>query len=340
MQEAATSSSVVPNQSLQQTKPPVTVRACARPAPAVFAAEAGCYAVGRAMSSERAHVYKLAALVILLCASDLVHAQGITLEVEIDDVVHPAGCGVGGYLQLSTDSEPTAVSGALTVLGGKLSYTIVGPDGRRTVVSSNTGRGSWCRSVGQRNIDSNAIVRIPLFLFSWNGVLLFAEPGTYKLIVAADILPNGTALTDSVTCEVTTRGVGCEEWTTVALQYGESLAIPFGMANMSYDQFLAKLQLPADSVYWQHARYFFAYQFGETAVPRLMANATSTSSEFLNTLTRGEYNAAIFGGQAITDDSWSVSGLWTYLQVLLRETFDTQEMNGSSSRPTVEWWLH
>ena len=31
-----------PNQSLQQTKPSVTVRACARPAPAVFAAEAGC----------------------------------------------------------------------------------------------------------------------------------------------------------------------------------------------------------------------------------------------------------------------------------------------------------
>ena len=30
-----------PNQSLQQTKPSVTVRACARPAPAVFAAEAG-----------------------------------------------------------------------------------------------------------------------------------------------------------------------------------------------------------------------------------------------------------------------------------------------------------
>jgi len=32
---------LVPNQSLQQTKPPVTVRACARPAPADFAAEAG-----------------------------------------------------------------------------------------------------------------------------------------------------------------------------------------------------------------------------------------------------------------------------------------------------------
>ena len=31
-----------PNQSLQQTKPPVTVRADARPAPAVFAAEARC----------------------------------------------------------------------------------------------------------------------------------------------------------------------------------------------------------------------------------------------------------------------------------------------------------
>ena len=30
------------NQSLQQTKPPVTVRADARPAPAVFAAEARC----------------------------------------------------------------------------------------------------------------------------------------------------------------------------------------------------------------------------------------------------------------------------------------------------------
>jgi hypothetical protein len=30
-----------PNQSLQQTKPPVTVRADARPAPDVFAAEAG-----------------------------------------------------------------------------------------------------------------------------------------------------------------------------------------------------------------------------------------------------------------------------------------------------------
>jgi hypothetical protein len=29
------------NQSLQQTKPPVTVRACARPVPDVFAAEAG-----------------------------------------------------------------------------------------------------------------------------------------------------------------------------------------------------------------------------------------------------------------------------------------------------------
>jgi len=32
-----------PNQSLQQTKPPVTSRACARPAPAVFAAEAQRY---------------------------------------------------------------------------------------------------------------------------------------------------------------------------------------------------------------------------------------------------------------------------------------------------------
>ncbi len=32
---------LVPNQSLQRTKPPVTVRACARPAPDVFAAEAG-----------------------------------------------------------------------------------------------------------------------------------------------------------------------------------------------------------------------------------------------------------------------------------------------------------
>ena len=31
---------LMPNQSLQQTKPPVTVRAYARPAPAVFAAEA------------------------------------------------------------------------------------------------------------------------------------------------------------------------------------------------------------------------------------------------------------------------------------------------------------
>ena len=39
-------SGTVPNQSLQQTKPPVTVRAYARPAPAVFAAEARCYAVG------------------------------------------------------------------------------------------------------------------------------------------------------------------------------------------------------------------------------------------------------------------------------------------------------
>ena len=31
-----------PNQSLQQMKPPVTVRACARPAPDVFTAEARC----------------------------------------------------------------------------------------------------------------------------------------------------------------------------------------------------------------------------------------------------------------------------------------------------------
>jgi hypothetical protein len=31
------------NQSLQQMKPPVTVRACARPAPDVFTAEARCY---------------------------------------------------------------------------------------------------------------------------------------------------------------------------------------------------------------------------------------------------------------------------------------------------------
>jgi TonB family protein len=48
----------VPSQSLRQTKPPVTVRACARPAPADFGAEARCRHSAQVLSLARSVPYQ------------------------------------------------------------------------------------------------------------------------------------------------------------------------------------------------------------------------------------------------------------------------------------------
>ena len=81
----------MPNQCSQQTKPPVTVRACARPAPAVFAAEAGC----QGCNAVSATVLLIGLLVLCpLCAADARVAMAAPSE-EAEWLVVGVGAGTG-----------------------------------------------------------------------------------------------------------------------------------------------------------------------------------------------------------------------------------------------------